>query len=120
MKTLLIEDSLVIRETLMPAMAEMANAHFLGIAETGEDAILLLQVHSDEWSLAVVDLFLRQGSGLDVLAACQRRNPGQKVVVLTNYPTPAMRARCSFLGADALFDKSTELEEFLTFCSDLK
>jgi len=36
-------------------------------------------------------------------------------VVLTNYATPEMRSRCQELGADAVFDKSSELEEMLTW-----
>jgi hypothetical protein len=34
------------------------------------------------------------------------------MVVLTNYPTDEMRRRSLELGADALFDKSNELDQF--------
>ena len=37
-------------------------------------------------------------------------------MVLTNYPTPEMRRRCIALGADAVFDKSTELDAFFEHC----
>ncbi len=43
----------------------------------------------------------------------------QRVVVLSNYATPAMRERCTELGANAVFDKSSELEEFLAYCGSL-
>jgi DNA-binding NarL/FixJ family response regulator len=42
------------------------------------------------------------------------------VVVLTNYPTQEMRRRCLALGADAVFDKSNELEAFFEYCSSLR
>jgi hypothetical protein len=40
-------------------------------------------------------------------------SPAQKIVVLTNYPTPHMREVCRSAGANAFFDESTELDEFV-------
>ena len=37
---------------------------------------------------------------------------GRKVYVLTNHATADLREACVRLGADAVFDKSTELDEF--------
>jgi hypothetical protein len=37
-------------------------------------------------------------------------------VVRTNYLTGEMRKRCLALGADAIFEKSNELEAFLAYC----
>ena len=47
---------------------------------------------------------------------CRQRELYQKVVVLTNYATPDIRQRAMALGADAVFDKSTELEELIESC----
>ena len=66
--------------------------------------------------LAIVDLFLRQGSGLGVLAACRNRTAGQKMVVLSNYATPDVRMRCAQLGVDAVFDKSNEIDALVDYC----
>jgi DNA-binding NarL/FixJ family response regulator len=48
-----------------------------------------------------------------------RRRTGQKVVVLSNYATPDIRKRCAQLGADAVFDKSNEIDALVDFCSVL-
>ena len=72
--------------------------------------------HSGQWDLAIVDLFLRQGSGLGVLSACRTRRPGQKMVVLSNYATPDVRMRCAQLGVDAVFDKSNEIDALVDYC----
>jgi DNA-binding NarL/FixJ family response regulator len=66
--------------------------------------------------MVVVDLFLLQGSGLGILSRCAQRKPTQKVVVFTNYATPDIRRRAVALGADAVFDKSLELDDFLAYC----
>ena len=72
--------------------------------------------HGGAWDLAIVDLFLKQGSGLGVLEACRDRSTAQRVVVLSNYATPDMRKRCTQLGADAVFDKSNEIDALVEYC----
>ena len=71
------------------------------------------------WSLAIVDLFLKQGSGLGVLTACRNRKPTQKMVVLSNYATADIRQRCAQLGVDAVFDKSNEIDALVDYCTGL-
>ncbi|WP_038218014.1 response regulator [Xenophilus azovorans] len=115
--TFLVEDNPTIRDNLIPTLADLADAPVVGVAETESEATAWLRAHADTWHLAVVDLFLREGSGLGVLGACARRQPHQRVVVLTNYATPDIRARCLELGADAVFDKSNELDDFFDYCA---
>jgi two-component system OmpR family response regulator len=50
-----------------------------------------------------------------VVKSCSNRALRQKVIVLTNYATPPIRQRCLALGADAVFDKATEIEEFTKY-----
>jgi two-component system, OmpR family, response regulator len=54
-----------------------------------------------------------------VLEACRARHAGQRVVVLSNYATPDMRKRCTQLGADAVFDKSNEIDALIEYCVEL-
>jgi ActR/RegA family two-component response regulator len=92
----------------------------LGTAETEAEAIHWLKSHDGSWDLAVVDLFLRQGSGLGVLNGCRDRQDHQRVVLLTNYATEDIRSQALALGADAVFDKSTELDELLDFANRMQ
>ena len=43
-------------------------------------------------------------------------DPGQKMVVLSNYATPDIRMRCAQLGVDAVFDKSNEIDALVDYC----
>lgn len=113
--TFLVEDNKTIRDHLIPTLEELTMASVLGTAETELDALHWLDIHNGDWDIAVVDLFLRVGSGLGVLRGCQGRKPHQRVVLLSNYPTAGMRKQCLDLGADAVFDKSTELEGLFHF-----
>lgn len=119
LKTYIVEDNPTIRENLIGTLQELAGVEPVGFAETEQQGATWLSANNGRWNLAIVDLFLKQGSGLGVLQACQRRNPQQKVVVLTNYATPDVRARCRELGVDAVFDKSTDIEALIDFCNEL-
>lgn len=116
LRTYLVEDNATIRENLIGTLEELASVRALGWAETENEAKAWLAGHEGGWELAIVDLFLKQGSGLGVLEACRERMPGQRVVVLSNYATADMRKRCSQLGADAIFDKSNEIDALVDYC----
>ncbi len=120
-KTFIVEDNALIFERLVEMLEEDANAHVLGSAvdQTGAEAWLQSGEAFDA-DLLIIDIFLQQGSGLDVLEAARARGLPCKFVVLTNYATPAIRARCLALGADSVFDKSTEVDELLTYCVALQ
>lgn len=116
MKTYIVEDNVTIRENLVGTLEELTCISAVGFAETEDEATGWLASHADEWELAIVDLFLKQGSGLGVLQACMSRRPNQKVVVLSNYATPDIRKRCAQFGVDAVFDKSNEIDGLIDFC----
>ena len=116
LKTYFVEDNATIRENLIAALEELTCVTSVGTAETENEGTAWLTDRYNAWDLAIVDLFLKQGSGMGVLHAIKDRLPGQKVVVLSNYATADVRNRCQQLGADAVFDKSTEIDALMDFC----
>lgn len=116
MRTYLIEDNPTIRDNLIGTLEELAPVEAVGTCETENEGTDWLTRHAAQWDLAIVDLFLKQGSGLKILEACRERKPSQKVVVFSNYATREMRMRCAELGVDAVFDKSTEIDCLLAYC----
>lgn len=116
LKTYIVEDNPTIRENLIDTLEELAGVTIVGTAEAENESKDWLIENRDEWDLAIVDLFLKQGSGLGVLAACRDRPSRQKVVVLSNYATLDIRQRCAQLGVDAVFDKSNEIDALVDYC----
>ena len=119
LKTFFVEDNATIRENLIETLLELADIEPVGFAETEAEGTAWLTDPAHSWDLAIVDLFLRQGSGLGVVAACQKRRPHQRVIVLSNYATLDVRQRCKELGVDAIFDKSNEIDALLDFCMEM-
>jgi len=116
LRTYIVEDNATIRENLIGTLEELASIRALGWADNEADARRWLAAHADDWDLAIIDLFLRGGSGLGVLESVRTRQRGQRVVVLSNYATTDMRKRCAELGADAVFDKSNEIDALIDYC----
>jgi DNA-binding NarL/FixJ family response regulator len=113
----LVEDSKIIRDNLIVAMDELADTQVVAYAESEGEAARWLREHADSWQIAVIDMLLKQGSGMGVLRACRGRSASQHAVVLTNYADQEIRDQCMALGADAVFDKSTEIDDFLAYCA---
>ena len=116
---ILAEDSAAIRESLIAALTELADAQVIAVAETAAEAIAALALHAAVWRLAILDLFLRQGHGLEVLRATVKTRPDQRIFMVTNFATADIRRRAMEAGADAVFDKSTEIEQLFDACRAL-
>jgi two-component system OmpR family response regulator len=119
LNTYIVEDNPTIRENLIATLEELASVRTVGTSDNENDGKAWLIDNPNAWDLAIVDLFLKQGSGLGVLAACRNRNSMQKMVVLSNYATADIRQRCAQLGVDAVFDKSNEIDALVDYCVGL-
>lgn len=111
----LVEDSAVIHTNLVEALHETAPVEIVGSAVTEADAVAWLKQSGSDCDLALIDIFLKQGSGLGVLKAMQGFENAPHRVVLSNHATPEIRAACETLGVDKVFDKSNELDEMLAW-----
>jgi DNA-binding NarL/FixJ family response regulator len=115
----IIEDSAIIRMRLAEALLEIQNLEIIGEAETEADAVRLLRASG--WDAAILDLQLREGTGLGVLKRlrAEGRPESSKVIVFTNYAFPQYRDRSFSLGADYFFDKSREFHRVREVLSEL-
>ena len=122
LKFFLVEDNAMIRENLAETLHEIVGAEVVGVSDTQNEATAWLSDPSHAWDVAVIDIFLKRGNGVQVVAALQARpacpasNGQQQIIVLSNYASPEVRSECLRLGADAVFDKSTELDDLIAFC----
>ena len=116
--THLAEDNRANLENLIETPAEIADVKVAAHAATQAEATHWLALQDGKWHSAIADRFLKEGSGLGVLAGCRDRKPYQKVVVLTNYATPDIHRRACKLGAVAVFDKTIELDALYAYCTE--
>lgn len=119
LKTFLVEDSPVIRANLAEALEDLAPVQVIGYADNAAEACSALKglQAQDGCDLVVVDVFLKSGSGLDVLRCLRDHAATAQRVVLTNYATAEIRTECLSLGAVEVFDKSRDIDALVDFCN---
>ncbi len=78
---LVVEDHPVYRDGLVAALAHIQGIHVLGDCATLAEAVDLVRDLRPD--VALVDLTLPDGSGLDLVRSCRRLTDGPAVVVLT-------------------------------------
>lgn len=119
LKTYLVEDSPVIRDSLIATLEELAPVKVVGTAGDETTAVKWLAQMSNQCDLVIVDIFLKSGSGLGVLSAVKALAQRHTLVVLSNYATKDIRRKCLELGADRVFDKSDEIDALILYCNQL-
>jgi DNA-binding NarL/FixJ family response regulator len=112
----LVEDDPKLRDAIGESINAICDAEVIGTAETEAHAVTWLNEHPNQWKLAVLDLFLKVGTGFGVLARLVPAASSGHVIVLTNSATNENRERCLALGALAVYDKTSELDKFLDHC----
>ncbi len=119
LKTFIVEDSPLILQKLTTTLEELSRVQVVGSAEDEASAVAWLAKSGNACDLLIIDVFLKSGTGLGVLRAADKLGVSGKRVVLTNYATKDMRESCRALGADRVFDKSSEVDELLAYCDRL-
>jgi len=116
LKAFVVEDSPLIRENLISTLEELVPMSVVGWADNEGDALRWLADNGADCDLAIVDLFLRGGSGTGILRTLKERESMLECVVLTNYATPDIVRRCLQLGAARVFDKSRDIDALIEHC----
>jgi DNA-binding NarL/FixJ family response regulator len=119
MKVLLIEDNPYVREQVKLALRAIPGTEFVLETDAEQQASRWMKEHPDDWDLAVVDLFLKQGHGFDVLRRCRERRSHQRAVVLSSYMREPVRQCARQAGADAVFDKGSEMGALVDYVVSL-
>lgn len=117
MKVFLVEDSVLLRERLIQSISGIEGITIIGHADTAESAIQLIeQMRPDA---IILDIRLRQGTGLQVLQATKIAGRPPHIIVLTNFPYPQYRKKYLESGADFFFDKSNEFDRIPVVLQEL-
>jgi DNA-binding NarL/FixJ family response regulator len=109
MRVFVVEDSPIVRDRLVAMLWDIPAVQVVGEADNQDDAVTRIQRLGPD--VVVLDIKLRQGTGIGVLEDVKRRSPRTTTIMLTNYANPEFRRCCVSLGADYFFDKTVEFEK---------
>ncbi len=116
LRVFLVEDNELMRQQLIESLNDELHVDLVGTAETEAEAKDWLERNPSGWDVAILDLFLREGTGAGVLRHCKVRSEKQDVLVMTNYPISSLLTHCRLLGANAVYDKTSELGDLIAYC----
>ncbi len=108
MKVFILEDSIILRGKILVHLSDMPHIRVCGMSGVASEAREIIEKEKPD--IAIIDIRIFGGSGLDILKRAKELNPSMIAVVLTNYPYEEYRERCGELGAEYFFDKTTEFE----------
>lgn len=111
MKILLVEDSILIRNTLIEILNHKSELTVNGIAGTQASAISLLD--EQQFDMLLVDIELAEGNGFEVIRHTQTAAYAFKpplLVMLTNHANSQYRKLAQALGVRYFFDKSMDFD----------
>jgi DNA-binding NarL/FixJ family response regulator len=103
---LVVDDSVFIRQRLVAMLNGLRGVDVVGEAATAAEAQRLTSELKPD--VVTVDIVMPGGSGVEVIGWLMNLDCPPTCIVLTNYPYPAFRARCSQLGARYFLNKATE------------
>ncbi|MGJ7582857.1 response regulator [Variovorax sp. RHLX14] len=113
----IVEDDKIVASYITEILNSCTGIQVVKCVHTEDAALNWLSDNRATWHLAIIDLALGAGSGARVLSAHRVRKPEQKMVVLSSYLDNEMRRRCMGLGADAVFQKSSDMQSLIDYCS---
>lgn len=118
MKVFVVEDSAAVRERLVEMIDELSDVEVVGEADAYEAAVNgILATRPD---VALLDISLAEGSGIDVLETVRRTLPDLRGIMLTNYVTPQHLKAAADAGALFFLDKSSDFERIPEILEQLR
>jgi DNA-binding NarL/FixJ family response regulator len=112
LKIFIAEDSTLVCQRLVDMFSELEEpgaVELIGRAGSAQEAIEAIRRLKPD--LAILDICLAEGSGIQVLEAVKSNGPAPVIIMLTAFPYPQYRTRCLEAKADYFFDKLTEFDQ---------
>jgi DNA-binding NarL/FixJ family response regulator len=116
MKFLVVDDHVLIRESLRGVLSELEPGAVILEATSADEAMRLVAGHA-ELELVLLDLALPGRDGFEVLAEIRERHPTIPVVVLSGYHDQANVVRALELGALGFIPKTAQRRVLLSAIS---
>jgi DNA-binding NarL/FixJ family response regulator len=110
-KIYIADDSEDVRQRLIDLVSVLPEVELVG--QTGDARVAIADIQRLQPDVAILDLRLVNGNGIEVLEIVKLLKAPPIVIMLTAFPSQQYRRRCASAGADYFFDKTSEFERIL-------
>jgi DNA-binding NarL/FixJ family response regulator len=104
---LIVDDSILIMERMIPIMEEIENISFVVHAATYQEGLEVLSRLTPD--VVLLDINLPDKSGIELLRLIRERHLETAVLMISNNADIYYRTVCKQLGASHFLDKSTDI-----------
>ena len=111
-RVLLVEDHRAFSEGLSLMLDREPDLRVVGRTDSAADCHRYLS-GGEGFDVAVVDLYLADSEGIELIDEMRESCPGVPVLVLTISVDPADHARAKEAGADEVVSKAADLDEII-------
>ncbi|MEI7829218.1 MAG: response regulator transcription factor [Prolixibacteraceae bacterium] len=109
LKILVADDHSVVRAGIINSLsAKFSDVEF---GEASNSAEILNLVHTTEWNLVLLDIFMPGRNGLEVLKEIKSGYPDLPVIIFSMYPEDQFAVRAIKTGASAYLNKDISSKE---------
>jgi DNA-binding NarL/FixJ family response regulator len=105
---LIVDDSILIMERMIPIMEEIENIAFVVHAATYQEGLEVLSRLTPD--VVLLDINLPDKSGIELLRLIRERHLEIAVLMISNNADIYYRTVCKKLGASHFLDKSTDID----------
>lgn len=109
LKVLLVDDAAIILLHLQNILSDLSNIDTILQAKSLDEAHQLFQDILPD--VVILDLFLKDESGIEFLSYLNKNYPKTKVIILSNHSDTFYKNKCKRMGAHHFFDKSYEFDK---------
>jgi len=118
LRVYIADDSTLLRERLTARLAEMEGTELVG--QSGHAAQAIEEIQRLQPDVAILDIRMPGGGGIQALAAIKKGAAPPVVIMLTAFAYPQYRIKCQAAGADYFFDKTTEYDAVFAVLEGLR
>lgn len=118
MKVILIEDQKLLSSTLARALQQGSDIEIAAISDKADDALELCRKHNPD--VVIMDVFTREGNGIECTARLKQVFPQIKVLIMTGVEDSRLVQEAEKAGADLFVWKNLSLDDLLDFIRNAK
>lgn len=107
-RLIIFEDSQPFLDRLRRLLSSVKGVEIVAVAHGSRDAGELMRRYQPDCLL--IDMFLAEGAGLDVLRSMTTLSYRPLAVIMTSEPSEELELACRKLGADSLIDKAQDFD----------
>ena len=111
MRVLIADNHAVVREGLKHLLAGLPEDVEVGEAGSAQEALTLAR--KAPWDVALLDIAMPGGNGLDLLKQLRREHPSLPVLILSMYPEKQYAVRALKAGASGYLTKESATEQLI-------